>query len=356
MTRNQPSPSSHSHRRRIGRVHSPTFLKSVHMTYTAVRNRFGRTMVTWLGIVLGIAFLMSTLLTANIRGSLQNLTERRTSVQSMMAILRAEIGATDGKKIVIATAEPTDVPSLLEDFVGHLKQQCPKLQLVGPLSFDRLDRDETVLTDSWALIVWLPDEQQQIRPDGFWQRSLATMKQPVILAFGNVPTFESMTDKGIRVRNLLPAITEKERTEQQEEQAKAKTRMRWLIVVSLLVAAIGISNALLMSVTERYREIGTMKCLGAMNGFIIRLILMESSLLGALGAVVGIGLGTLLALGGYSSTYGVTVVLSAIDTTALITAAVLCLAMGCLVAVVAAIYPAWTAVRMIPADALRTEI
>lgn len=65
----------------------------------------------------------------------------------------------------------------------------------------------------------------------------------------------------------------------------------WLMVLSLLVCAVGIVNAQLMSVTERFREIGIMKCLGALDGMILRLFLIEALLLGIIGAGLGAWLG-----------------------------------------------------------------
>jgi len=61
----------------------------------------------------------------------------------------------------------------------------------------------------------------------------------------------------------------------------------WLIVLSLLVCTVGIVNAQLMSVTERFREIGIMKCLGALDRIILRLFLIEALILGVLGAGAG---------------------------------------------------------------------
>ena len=61
-----------------------------------------------------------------------------------------------------------------------------------------------------------------------------------------------------------------------------KSKNNWLVVLSLLVCLVGITNAMLMSVTERFREIGTMKCMGALDGFIIKLFLLESSFMGCL--------------------------------------------------------------------------
>ena len=51
---------------------------------------------------------------------------------------------------------------------------------------------------------------------------------------------------------------------------------------------------MLMSVTERFREIGTMKCLGALDGFIVKLFLIESLFQGMAGTVMGVLLGLVL--------------------------------------------------------------
>ncbi len=72
-------------------------------------------------------------------------------------------------------------------------------------------------------------------------------------------------------------------------------RTIWLLALSLLVCVVGISNAMLMSVMERFREIGTMKCLGALDSFILRLFFFESLFLGAAGSFVGATIGVGLA-------------------------------------------------------------
>jgi len=51
-------------------------------------------------------------------------------------------------------------------------------------------------------------------------------------------------------------------------------------ILSLLVCAVGIVNAQLMAVTERFREIGTMKCLGALDRFVLRLFILEAGMQG----------------------------------------------------------------------------
>ena len=88
------------------------------------------------------------------------------------------------------------------------------------------------------------------------------------------------------------AQSEEAQARLQEEQSK----QMWLIGLSLLVCVVGIANAMLMSVTERFREIGTMKCLGALDSFIVKLFLLESTFQGVAGTAAGIAIGFLLTL------------------------------------------------------------
>ena len=65
--------------------------------------------------------------------------------------------------------------------------------------------------------------------------------------------------------------------------------------ISLLVGGIGIMNTMYTSVMERTREIGIMKAIGARNGDILRIFLIESGILGAIGGLVGITIGASIA-------------------------------------------------------------
>ena len=112
---------------------------------------------------------------------------------------------------------------------------------------------------------------------------------------------------------------------------------------------------MLMVVTERYKEIGTMKCLGALNKFIIELFVLESAFQGLLGSFLGVIIGVtamflinLLQYGGYIIKYfpvGTILVYSAAA-----------MVVGIILAVFGSIYPSYVAAKMVPADALRTEI
>lgn len=61
-----------------------------------------------------------------------------------------------------------------------------------------------------------------------------------------------------------------------------------MMALCLLVATVGVLNTMLMSVTQRYREIGTMKCLGALDSFVLYSVLFESALVGLIGATLGV--------------------------------------------------------------------
>ncbi|MBI3033030.1 ABC transporter permease [Candidatus Woesearchaeota archaeon] len=67
--------------------------------------------------------------------------------------------------------------------------------------------------------------------------------------------------------------------------------------ISLIVGAVGIMNTMYTSVLERTREIGIMKAIGASNATIMVVFLFESGILGLVGGILGVTLGSLIALG-----------------------------------------------------------
>ena len=146
-----------------------------------------------------------------------------------------------------------------------------------------------------------------------------------------------------------------------EASAEAQARMleeaskqTWLISLSLLVCVVGIANAMLMSVTERFREIGTMKCLGALDSFIVKLFLLESTFQGFAGTTAGIIIGfaltfllALLDYGGY--------VLDYFPLSKIAESAGYALVVGTSLSLIGAMLPAYRAAKMEPVEAMRSD-
>jgi hypothetical protein len=166
-----------------------------------------------------------------------------------------------------------------------------------------------------------------------------------------IQAFEAQSARAITGEEaaLAPGAEEAEQAER-----AAAARQTWLVVMSLLVSAVGITNSMLMSVTERFREIGTMKCLGALDEFIVRLFLIESAVLGLLGSLVGaiVGFGVML-LVYIGKERGVVAMM---DWGQMTTYLLIALAIGTVLSLFAAVPPAVRAARMPPAAALATEV
>jgi len=135
----------------------------------------------------------------------------------------------------------------------------------------------------------------------------------------------------------------------------SKYRMFWLVVMSLLVCTVGISNSMLMAVTERFKEIGTMKCLGALDSFVVILFLFESGMLGICASVLGwvIGFASMVLIAGTSKGWDIVATMSAVDVLKTFGWSV---AIGMILTLCATIAPAWRASKMPAAMALRSEI
>ncbi len=131
-------------------------------------------------------------------------------------------------------------------------------------------------------------------------------------------------------------------------------RMTWLTLVAMLVCAVGVANAMLMSVTERFREIATLKCLGALDGSIMGLFVLEASLLGVVGGAGGAVAGSLIGLGRMFMLFG-RLIVPAFPTGDLCLAIAASTLMGVVLAAVAAVYPSFRAARLAPMEAMRIQ-
>ena len=125
------------------------------------------------------------------------------------------------------------------------------------------------------------------------------------------------------------------------------TLLSGLAAISLVVGGIGVMNIMLVSVTERVREIGLRKALGATPALIRRQFLAEAGILSLVGGTLGILLGILGALA-LTPLLGISVTVS-------LPATLLALSVSLVIGLVAGVYPASRAASLAPIDALRSE-
>jgi putative ABC transport system permease protein len=122
--------------------------------------------------------------------------------------------------------------------------------------------------------------------------------------------------------------------------------------ISLVVAGVSIFNVMMMSVTERTREIGVIRSIGARQGEVLRMFIYESFILGFIGSAIG---GALSFIGGY-----IAVIVMLEDTSYLFVPSSLVyilygMAFGIGTSIVSGFYPAWKASHLNPIEALRHD-
>ena len=161
----------------------------------------------------------------------------------------------------------------------------------------------------------------------------------------------------LQKKGVETGITEggEESEEAQARLQEEKSKQMWLIGLSLLVCVVGIANAMLMSVTERFREIGTMKCLGALDAFIVKLFLLESTFQGVAGTSAGIVIGFLLTLALALIDYG-GFVFEYFPVAGILSSALYALVAGTVLSLIGAMLPAYRAAKMEPVEAMRSDM
>lgn len=157
-----------------------------------------------------------------------------------------------------------------------------------------------------------------------------------------------MTVKTKGIQNSFRVFNQSQMLDTQNKAADSMTVMlAGIAAISLFVGGIGIMNIMLVSVTERTREIGIRKAIGAKRRDILVQFLIESIVLSGLGGIVGV-LGGVLAANVYSKMAGQAVVISP-------NVSLLSFGFAVTVGVIFGLYPANKASKLRPIEALRYE-
>ena len=127
-----------------------------------------------------------------------------------------------------------------------------------------------------------------------------------------------------------------------------------MLVLALVVSTAGVLNAMLMSVAQRYREIGTFKCLGALDSLVLYSVLVEAAMVGLVGSVAGVTAGAIVAIVLGLADAGLRY-FSQLGAWLIPLKILLVFAVGMMLTTLGAAIPAWIAAKMPPVEAMRGE-
>ena len=194
-------------------------------------------------------------------------------------------------------------------------------------------------------------------PSSMWP-ALYSFDEPQNVAI-RVSNTEAMTDAGKAVAEIMNTnVTNseikyqaqdllKQAQDLQDLSSSTNSQLIWIASISLLVGGIGVMNIMLVSVTERTREIGLKKAIGAKKSRILWQFLTEAAVLTSLGGIVGVGAGIGLA----AIISRVTSAPVAISVPSIIIAVVFSMVIG----IIFVLLPSFKAANLNPIDALRHE-
>ena len=247
----------------------------------------------------------------------------------------------DGENPIGKTIEISSIPFTVVGVVDEDSKFEPVI--------NSIDEYYTYYSDSSASRIFVPSSM--------WP-SLYSFDEPQNVAI-RVSNTEAMTDAGKAVAEIMNTnVTNseikyqaqdllKQAQDLQDLSSSTNSQLIWIASISLLVGGIGVMNIMLVSVTERTREIGLKKAIGAKKSRILWQFLTEAAVLTSLGGIVGVGAGIGLA----AIISRVTSAPVAISVPSIIIAVVFSMVIG----IIFGLLPSFKAANLNPIDALRHE-
>ena len=247
----------------------------------------------------------------------------------------------DGENPIGKTIEISSIPFTVVGVVDEDSKFEPVI--------NSIDEYYTYYSDSSASRIFVPSSM--------WP-ALYSFDEPQNVAI-RVSNTEAMTDAGKAVAEIMNTnVTNseikyqaqdllKQAQDLQDLSSSTNSQLIWIASISLLVGGIGVMNIMLVSVTERTREIGLKKAIGAKKSRILWHFLTEAAVLTSLGGIVGVGAGIGLA----AIISRVTSAPVAISVPSIIIAVVFSMVIG----IIFGLLPSFKAANLNPIDALRHE-
>ena len=247
----------------------------------------------------------------------------------------------DGENPIGKTIEISSIPFTVVGVVDEDSKFEPVI--------NSIDEYYTYYSDSSASRIFVPSSM--------WP-ALYSFDEPQNVAI-RVSNTEAMTDAGKAVAEIMNTnVTNseikyqaqdllKQAQDLQDLSSSTNSQLIWIASISLLVGGIGVMNIMLVSVTERTREIGLKKAIGAKKSRILWQFLTEAAVLTSLGGIVGVGAGIGLA----AIISRVTSAPVAISVPSIIIAVVFSMVIG----IIFGLLPSFKAANLNPIDDLRHE-
>ena len=247
----------------------------------------------------------------------------------------------DGENPIGKTIEISSIPFTVVGIVDEDSKFEPVI--------NSIDEYYTYYSDSSASRIFVPSSM--------WP-ALYSFDEPQNVAI-RVSNTEAMTDAGKAVAEIMNTnVTNgeikyqaqdllKQAQDLQDLSSSTNSQLIWIASISLLVGGIGVMTIMLVSVTERTREIGLKKAIGAKKSRILWQFLTEAAVLTSLGGIVGVGAGIGLA----EIISRVTSAPVAISVPSIIIAVVFSMVIG----IIFGLLPSFKAANLNPIDALRHE-